>query len=215
MKTKEELKLYFENGDIPRQEDFWAWQDSYWHKDEKLDKTALGLTSYNELTYSPTDNTEIIGLDSVIIFPEGIKVIGGFQFSLTLQNRISKIKFPNSLERIRSRAFQIQHIKGSLKIPGNCKVIESFAFNSVNTHLSELILENGIETIEESAFQLPSSFDLTSLDIPDSVKFVGKNAFAIPSLKSVIIPEDLDISNAGIPGTAIIIARAKESIPIP
>ncbi len=63
MKTKEELKLYFENGDIPRQEDVLGRQDSYWHKDEKLDQTALGLTSYNELTYSPTDNTEIIGLD--------------------------------------------------------------------------------------------------------------------------------------------------------
>lgn len=36
MKTKQELKQYFENGDIPVQEEFWEWQDSYWHKDEKL-----------------------------------------------------------------------------------------------------------------------------------------------------------------------------------
>ncbi|WP_431611525.1 hypothetical protein [Chryseobacterium sp. 'Rf worker isolate 10'] len=36
MKTKEELKKYFENGDIPKQEEFWEWQESYWHKDEKL-----------------------------------------------------------------------------------------------------------------------------------------------------------------------------------
>ncbi|MEJ5051120.1 M14 family metallopeptidase [Chryseobacterium culicis] len=36
MKTKQELKLYFENGDIPKQEDFWEWQDSYWHKDEMI-----------------------------------------------------------------------------------------------------------------------------------------------------------------------------------
>jgi hypothetical protein len=34
MKTKEELKLLFENGDKPVQEDFWALLDSYWHKDE-------------------------------------------------------------------------------------------------------------------------------------------------------------------------------------
>jgi len=37
MKTKEELKKYFENGDIPVQEEFWEWQNSYWHKDEKID----------------------------------------------------------------------------------------------------------------------------------------------------------------------------------
>lgn len=36
MKTKQELKQYFKNGDIPNQEQFWAWQDSYWHKDDKI-----------------------------------------------------------------------------------------------------------------------------------------------------------------------------------
>ncbi|REC80333.1 hypothetical protein DRF60_01070 [Chryseobacterium elymi] len=36
MKTKQELKKYFENGDIPVQEEFWEWQESYWHKDEKI-----------------------------------------------------------------------------------------------------------------------------------------------------------------------------------
>lgn len=36
MKTKQELRTYFENGDIPVQEEFWEWQESYWHKGEKL-----------------------------------------------------------------------------------------------------------------------------------------------------------------------------------
>lgn len=36
MKTKQELKQYFKNGDIPNQEQFWEWQDSYWHKSEKI-----------------------------------------------------------------------------------------------------------------------------------------------------------------------------------
>lgn len=39
MKTKQELKKYFENGDKPTQEQFWEWQESYWHKDEKLENT--------------------------------------------------------------------------------------------------------------------------------------------------------------------------------
>ncbi len=41
MKTKEELKKYFENGDIPVQEEFWEWHDSYWHKDEKIPADQL------------------------------------------------------------------------------------------------------------------------------------------------------------------------------
>ncbi|KPH11591.1 hypothetical protein [Chryseobacterium sp. ERMR1:04] len=36
MKSKQEIKKNFENGDIPVQEDFWEWQDSYWHKDENI-----------------------------------------------------------------------------------------------------------------------------------------------------------------------------------
>jgi len=41
MKTKQELKKYFENGDIPVQEEFWEWQESYWHKDEKIPSDKL------------------------------------------------------------------------------------------------------------------------------------------------------------------------------
>lgn len=35
--SKEDLKTYFENGDIPNQDQFWAWQDSYWHKTDEND----------------------------------------------------------------------------------------------------------------------------------------------------------------------------------
>lgn len=41
MKSKEELKQFFENGDIPKQEEFWEWQDSYWHKNEKIPADKL------------------------------------------------------------------------------------------------------------------------------------------------------------------------------
>ncbi|GAA5092670.1 hypothetical protein GCM10023210_21950 [Chryseobacterium ginsengisoli] len=41
MITKEKLKLYFEEGDKPTQEQFWEWMDSYWHKEEKISAEAL------------------------------------------------------------------------------------------------------------------------------------------------------------------------------
>lgn len=51
MKTKAEIKTYFENGDIPNQEQFWEWQDSYWHKDEKIssDKVDIDLSGKADL----------------------------------------------------------------------------------------------------------------------------------------------------------------------
>lgn len=36
MKTKTELKSYFETGDKPTQDQFYEWMDSYWHKEEKI-----------------------------------------------------------------------------------------------------------------------------------------------------------------------------------
>ncbi|WP_419869164.1 hypothetical protein [Chryseobacterium sp. CT-SW4] len=60
MKTKEELKLSFENGDIPKQEDFWEWQDSYWHKDENIE-TKLDVPHQDgDIQNYP----KIVGLDN-------------------------------------------------------------------------------------------------------------------------------------------------------
>ncbi|OPB94383.1 PKD domain-containing protein [Elizabethkingia ursingii] len=45
MTPKTELKSYFENGDIPNQEQFWAWMDSYWHKEEAIDPNVVQYTN--------------------------------------------------------------------------------------------------------------------------------------------------------------------------
>ena len=37
MKSEQELRKVFENGDKPKQEDFWEWQDSFWHKEDEGD----------------------------------------------------------------------------------------------------------------------------------------------------------------------------------
>lgn len=51
MKSKQELKKVFENGDKPTQEDFWEWQDSYWHKEEKIPISQIngyGISNFKE-----------------------------------------------------------------------------------------------------------------------------------------------------------------------
>jgi hypothetical protein len=209
MKTKKELKLYFEKGDKPTQEQFWEWMDSYWHKEEKISKESLDTVTIERFFYSPTDNTELIGTQKTIVIPEGTKIIGASSFSFVsvIRNYITKVIFPNSLEKIKTNSFLSQHLSGSIKIPDNCKTIESGAFNSFNINISELILGEGLETIGISAFNLPGSSNLLNLYIPNSVKLVEQNAFAIPSLQTVSAPAGLDLSKAGIPSTAIITYR--------
>ena len=41
MLNKQKLKTLFENGDIPKQEDFWQWQDSYFHKEDKIPANTI------------------------------------------------------------------------------------------------------------------------------------------------------------------------------
>lgn len=41
MLEKERLRLLFENGKIPNQDDFWEWQDSYFYKKDKIPTSAL------------------------------------------------------------------------------------------------------------------------------------------------------------------------------
>lgn len=55
MKSKEELKKLFENGDKPTQEEFWEWQDSYWHKGEKLPLETAGLYKIKGSVGTKTD----------------------------------------------------------------------------------------------------------------------------------------------------------------
>ncbi|ATC36304.1 hypothetical protein HZQ75_15510 [Elizabethkingia anophelis] len=51
MTSKTELKSYFENGDIPNQEQFWAWMDSYWHKEEAIEPNAVQYTNTQPTVY--------------------------------------------------------------------------------------------------------------------------------------------------------------------
>ncbi|WP_415327935.1 leucine-rich repeat domain-containing protein [Chryseobacterium sp. MMS23-Vi53] len=209
MITKEKLKLYFEEGDKPTQDEFWEWMDSYWHKEEKIPQESLGILATEEFIYSSTDNTELLGMAKTVIIPEGTKVIGtnSFNFTGIGKNFITKIVFPNSLEKIKTGAFSLQYFRGSLRIPGSCKTIESRAFQSSSMNISELILEEGIETIGSLAFSIYGSANLLHLNIPNSVKSVGQDGFAISSLQTVSAPAGLDLSIAGIPSTAVITYR--------
>lgn len=78
MKSKQEIKKYFENGDIPNQDQFWEWQDSYWHKDEKIpeDKVNIDLSQKADLiggivpaSQLPSYVDEVIEFNSVSALP--------------------------------------------------------------------------------------------------------------------------------------------------
>ncbi|WP_415327940.1 leucine-rich repeat domain-containing protein [Chryseobacterium sp. MMS23-Vi53] len=207
MKTKEELKQYFEKGDRPTQSQFWEWIDSYWHKEETVERIIPMMS-----------DDMLIGHAISVTISKDVKKIkqGAFQFT-GLSYQINEVNFNEGLEEI-GGAFFGQNIR-RVQTPSTLKVIGNNAFayqadtvNGTGTSLEEIILNEGLTTIEDYAFNCPSS-KVKDLFIPNSVQTVGHNAFALPSLETVSIPSGLDVSNAGIPSTAVIIVRPSEPLP--
>ncbi|CAI8841223.1 leucine-rich repeat domain-containing protein [Chryseobacterium sp. IT-36CA2] len=211
MKTKEELKLYFENGDIPKQEDFWEWQNSYWHKDEKI--TQSSIESVEKVIPFFTNDNELLGSALVITIPSNTKkIINGAYIFSGMSYQIVKVNFNEGLEVIGPSAFNQQNIK-SVRTPSTLKIIENNAFgqqaNMINgsDSIEEIFLNEGLISIGDYAFNCPRATVIETLYIPDSVKTVGQSSFSLPSLKSVSAPAGLDLSKAGIPSTATITYR--------
>ncbi|MBP7173013.1 MAG: hypothetical protein KBA33_02955 [Cloacibacterium sp.] len=71
MKTKQELKQFFENGDKPTQEQFWEWQDSYWHKEETIpqNKVEIDLSQKADLVDGKVPSSQLPSyVDDVLEF---------------------------------------------------------------------------------------------------------------------------------------------------
>jgi len=210
MKTKEELKLYFENGDKPTQEHFWQWLDSYWHKEEKIASESIDLI---EKVIPFFEGNNLKGSAVVLTIPKNTKKIldSAFIFS-GMSYQIIEAIFNEGLEEIGQSAFITQNIK-SIKMPSTLKIIGQGAFsdqgNNINgsDSLEEIILNEGLITIGSGAFACYKAKVIKDLYIPSSVQSVGQNAFAIPSLETVSAPTGLDLINAGIPNTATITYR--------
>ncbi|WP_160137171.1 leucine-rich repeat domain-containing protein [Chryseobacterium sp. c4a] len=209
MKTKQELKLYFENGDIPKQEDFWAWQDSYWHKDEKISQDSID--SIEQIIPFFLGN-DLLGSGIDLKIPTKTKKILSSAFAFDGgSHQIIKVTFNEGLEEIGETSFIGQNIT-SIITPSTLKTIKGQAFYDQKNSfrgtgsLEKIILNEGLITIEFNAFYCPTSI-VEDLYIPSTVKTIGKNALYLPSLKIVSAPKGLDLSEAGIPTTASITYR--------
>jgi hypothetical protein len=75
-------------------------------------------------------------------------------------------------------------LKG-VQIPDTVKTICEDAFFS-NESLEEVILGNGVETLEDEAFYLCRN--LKSINLPDSITSIGECAFNVTSLTEIHIP---------------------------
>ncbi|SDQ38374.1 Leucine rich repeat-containing protein [Chryseobacterium soldanellicola] len=215
MKTKEELKLYFENGDQPKQEHFWHWLDSYWHKEEKISQNSIGFV---EKICPLIVNDEFKGSYLSVTIPDNVKKIADYAYLYYgFVAQVFELNLNEGLIEIGQNAFNGQNIK-KIITPSTLKIVQPYAFyNQVNTYnsqdsLESIVLNEGLTTVGEKAFNCSAASVIKNLDIPSTVRSVGQNAFAIPSLETVSAPAGLDLRNSGIPATATITYRGTEPL---
>ena len=104
-------------------------------------------------------------------------------------NNLVDIKFTpdNKISIIPKSAFELAEVK-KIEIPASVKVIDDFAFYT--SRLSELKLNEGLETIGESAFQVWGQLETVTL--PSTVKTIGDYSFSYSGLQEVNLNEGLE-----------------------
>ncbi len=117
-----------------------------------------------------------------IAIPDSVTSIGKEAF---MNCGIRSVTFGKGIETIGEAAFYDCKKISSLVIPGSVKTIEKEAF--MGTSLTSLTLNEGVETIGDMAFYYFPSYDddgystgsaaLTSIVLPDSLKYLGSSAF--------------------------------------
>ena len=188
MKTKEELKLYFENGDKPTQDHFWQWLDSYWHKEEKIDMTKIaGLENgprandfYAEMDENGNASLAHVSKRRVFIKPGTSGIPANFASGLA----ISAVSIPDSVTDIGPHAFS-GSLFTSLKLPKGITVVNEGVFEYGT--LTSLEIPDNITEIKDSAFV---GNQLTELTVPDSVFSIGHQAFNYNPILSVALGEN-------------------------
>ena len=90
----------------------------------------------------------------------------------------SNLDLPEDIEdkpvgKIEANTFNNMDNITRVVVPGTCKVIGAYAFAAC-PNLEEVILEEGVETIEDWAF---ISCNIKSIRLPQSLRSVGNNAF--------------------------------------
>ncbi len=174
-------------------------------QDEIYDKVRV-----TKIDLSQADNLQEIGdkafynyanandvyaeLDSVLIFPDGVKTIGSSAFA-RLDGLKGDLLLPDSIESIGDSAFSWTGLDGTLKLPDNpayTKVNTQFAYYSPLTAIAGLTAE-GV--------------------FPSAITELGKNAFGYSNITGdVVLPNTITVLSSAFQGSKIDSLYVPESV---
>lgn len=112
---------------------------------------------------------------------EGLTAIGESAFEKC--SALTSVTLPDTLTSMARAAFRSTALT-KVTLPESLTVVETYAFSACN--LGEVTMHGMLEVIKSSAFS--QNVNLTSIDIPESVREIGNGAFYGTGLKFVFIP---------------------------
>ena len=131
-----------------------------------------------------------------VIFPEGLKIIGGFHSC----PKLTEVILPESLEKIESHAFGGCEAITSIRIPASVKEMDGSCFAGCNITSYEVDEGNSYYTAIDGVIYtkdlnelvaFPSNSPIKHFVVPSSTKIVGSRAFWSSNVETVELPNGL------------------------
>lgn len=163
---------------------------AFYNCNKLLSVNLSGVTNIGECAF------EFCSSLKDVVLSEKLESIGSKAFHFCRALELISVKgpqgiiesvLPKELKKLSYLAFANCDSLREITIPGSVKRIGEKAFSGCN-NLTRVILQEGIEVIEQEAFENTTS--MVSINIPSSVSFIGKNAFYDCNCsKEIVLPE--------------------------
>ncbi len=124
-----------------------------------------------------------------ISLPNTVEEIGGYAFSSC--KKLTSFSYPTSWEKVGNdgRIFENDELLTSITVPEGIKTIPDYAFNHANC-LTSVKLPSTLTKLGRNSFSWCTS--LTSVELSDSIKTIGEEAFKGSGLTTVKLPASLE-----------------------
>ncbi|HBI59045.1 MAG: leucine-rich repeat protein [Duncaniella sp.] len=128
-----------------------------------------------------------------IVLPEGVTEIGKFAFAYSF---LEEINWPSTVKIIDKCAFTdcMQYSPDVMQLPESLEIIGSQAFHNCLMWETEVILPDGLRSIETAAFL---SCEISKINFPESLEYIGFKAFSYTRLSDIILPSNCQLSADG------------------
>ena len=156
----------------------------------KVDASNAYFKSENGIFYDKAGKTifsSVPTLSGTVIIPSGVTTINGYAFS-ELRD-VDEFVLPEGVTTIGEFAFN-KCAYADVNIPSTVRVISKSAFYDCSFYGNrDIVIPEGVERIEDGIFYGCSFIE--SVDIPNTVTYLGNQSFAYTNLKSVEIPSSV------------------------